>query len=699
MHHSNINAFLFTPNKYFEIPDFQRPYSWNIDQIKTYLEDLEKALESGNSHYFGSIVYISSGQESTIIDGQQRATTVLLMITAIYHLILGDPHRSKMAADQINENFLYNKFGEENNRIKLRTMTTDNEVFKKIYNQQIQTKVDEGSRLYKAYKYFSDYFKDKDNLDRYIGILEKFEIVDISLGASDDNPQKVFESINSTGKPLSDGDKIRNFALMLNNKQARKLVFDKYWKIIERELEDQSKDLITDFFKYFLTSYAQREVKADQVYPYFKEVFANVMGDDQSNIENLDTFYKGILDNLYHYLFLKFNKDEMGIYHSVKDAGFRLNYLKIETPFPFLFRVLGMYKNNEISEQGIQNVFKITESYLARRIICNIPATGLNKMYSSIHQDISKHKEDPGYSYSDAYSSVLLSKPRSLRFPRTAEIKRAIMVDQFYSYQGRYKTFILSSVDDFEQSKESSLLCKLSSSEPNLSIEHIMPQKLNEQWRDDLGSDWEKVHEQYLHTLPNLTLTGYNLKYSNNSFDDKKTMENGFNQSPLIINQFIKETDVWDRTALEKRSSWWEGKIAKIWPEPSQSFTPAVTEDQISLLDEYDLKGSAPISVTVLGDLTLVSKWVNVVETIFEALYEKEPSFIEKIVNDENVSKWITTDPTEFYNPLEISETGYFIETGTDSNSKKRLISHLASLFNLSKDDLLAEVVFETVSQ
>lgn len=265
--HSNINAFLFTPNKYFEIPDFQRPYSWEESNIHSFLDDIEKARTSKRNHYFGSIVYIVNGKESTIIDGQQRATTVLLMITAIYHIINNNPGKSSTPAEQIKENFLINRYGDEENRIKLRTVTVDDQIFKKIFDQKVENANDKESKLYRACKIFSEYFREKTNRDDYIDILEKFEIVDICLESSDDNPQKIFESINSTGKPLSDGDKIRNFALMLNSKEARKFVFNDYWKKIEQQLSDINQDYISDFFKHYLTSILRQEVKVDRVYP------------------------------------------------------------------------------------------------------------------------------------------------------------------------------------------------------------------------------------------------------------------------------------------------------------------------------------------------------------------------------------------------------------------------------------------------
>ena len=320
-------------------------------------------------------------------------------------------------------------------------------------------------------------------------------------------------------------------------------------------------------------------------------------------------------------------------------------------------------------------------------------------MYSNLHQKILKHTEDSEHSYGDVYSSMLLEEPRSLRFPGADEIKEAVSSAPFYNYRGYYKIYILSSIDDFVQSEESFLLQKFSDKESGFSIEHIMPQTLNKQWREDLGSDHERIHGKYLHTLPNLTLTGYNLKYSNSSFQSKKSMENGFTQSPLAINRFIKDVEIWNEDVLRERSLWWKDMIAKIWPVPTKKIItqPEAPGNVISLLADHDLKGSSPKSVTILGDSIYVSSWVEVLESVLDALCDQDPEFIDKIKDDDNLRKWISADSTEFRNPLPISDTGYFIEVNSDSNTKKQLIGHLADIFHLTEDDLQAQVVLEVV--
>jgi len=264
---------------------------------------------------------LNEGNNSTIIDGQQRATTVLLMLTALYHIISDNPQSSKYPAQAIKDQYLYNSqdYNEEKNRIKLRTVTTDNEIFEQIFDRKDFSPHAKDSKLYQVYEQFYLYFKEKESLDRYIDILKNFEVVTIALDASDDNPQKIFESINSTGKPLTDGDKIRNFALMLNNDEARAVVLKKYWQIIENHLTYINKDFISDFFKYYLTSRLQKEVKIEQVYPEFKKLFFNSIGDKQDDVEKLEEFYNQVLAYLYHYIFLKFNIDKSGTYKHVAD--------------------------------------------------------------------------------------------------------------------------------------------------------------------------------------------------------------------------------------------------------------------------------------------------------------------------------------------------------------------------------------------
>jgi len=697
INHDNIKTFLYTPGKYFVIPDFQRPFSWDKANIISFIEDLESVMLRNKKHYFGSIVYINEGNNSTIIDGQQRATTVLLMLTALYHIVTDRPSSSTISAGEIKEKYLYNShdYSENANRIKLKTVTADNTIFEHIFDRTEFAENEKDSRLYQAYDHFYNYFKERDDLKKYVDILENFEVVTIALDKNDDNPQRIFESINSTGKPLTDGDKIRNFALMLNDAELRKIILKNYWEKIETQLTDINKDYISDFFKYYLTSHLQKEVKIEQVYPEFKKLFYLNVGDNQSDIKRLETFYSVILSFLNHYLFLKFNKDSSGVYKSIADKGFRLNFLKIETPYPFFMRVLNEHAQDKLEDKELIKIFGVVESYLARRIICNIPTTGSNNLFATLHKDIKNYlSEYPEEKYINILGYIFNNKSGGLRFPKQYEIESAIKNNPMYSQRNYYINFILSSIDD--KSKESTLLKQIAKSEIQLSIEHIMPQTLNRQWIEDLGDNYEQIHQQYKHTLPNLTLTAYNPKYSNKDFETKKNMENGFNVSPLVINQFIKSFDKWDLSALEKRGKWWLEQIDKIWPIPDSAFTPKSQEAEFTLNDDKDLTGSKVKAVIILGETIECDSWASVLENIMKKFFVLDENLYDYIISDDYLHRYINADKDMFRKPNLIEGTSYYYENNTNTNLKRDIVIRLAEHLELDKTDIKVVLINST---
>lgn len=690
--HSNIKDFLYTPNKYFVIPDFQRPYSWEKSNVDSFLADVESVLNKDKVHFFGSVVYIIENNDSVIIDGQQRSTTVLLMLTALYHIVLEHSEKCSIPAEQIKKEYLYNEFaarkGDEENRIKLRTVTTDNEIFEYIFENNDLSEKHKESKLYRVYYQFYNYFLEKENLERYIDILDRFEIVTIALDTGDDNPQEVFESINSTGKPLSDGDKIRNFALMLNDKDARQHVLDKYWKVIEQSLTDINKDFITDFFRMYLVSTLQRDVKIEHVYPEFKRQFETAIA-DQSDIESINKFYDAILRQLDHYLFLKFNRDENGQYSAFRDLGFRLNFLKIEIVYPFLMKVLDRHFSDELSKEDAIKIFEIIESFLTRRIICNFATTGLNKFFSILDKEIKSNIADtPNAQYVDVFIYVLIERTGMTHMPTDAEVEAAISSNPFYTQRSWYNNFVLSSVDDKLQSKESALLKQIASGDVELSIEHVMPQTLNKDWREMLGDEYEQIHDQYLHTLANLTLTGYNSKYSNNSFETKKTIENGFNQSPLLINSFVKSVDVWNKGTLEKRANWWLEQIKKIWTMPTTTYQAPNTDKEYLFKDDEDMTGTRVTSVSISGETTKVTSWTDAFEVIIEKLFTENPELYDITGEDAFLSRYIRPDKEALRKPQQINSAQYFLETNLSANYMKMAVMKVLEYLDLEDEDV-----------
>ena len=389
-------------------------------------------------------------------------------------------------------------------------------------------------------------------------------------------------------------------------------------------------------------------MKIEQVYPEFKKLFIEAVGVDQEDIQKLEKILRKNIDHLNHYIFLKFNKDEGKLYQAISDKGFRLNFLKIETPFPFLMRVLDEYKKGTIDEKKLSEIFSVIENYLARRIICNMPTTGLNKFFSTLHKDIESHiSKNPAVDYTEIFKFFLSNKSGDLRIPKDSEVENAVQNNTFYAQKNIYVNFILSSIDD--QSRESKLLRQMANGDIQLSIEHIMPQTLNRQWKVDLGENYDLIQQQYVHTLPNLTLTAYNSKYSNNDFAIKKRIENGFNDSPLIINQFIKEVDRWDLSALEKRKEWWLSQIAKIWPIPQSSFMPDSKETELIFSeDDAEFTGFRIKGINLFGEIIECSSWIAAFEIILKKFLEIDSNLFDYVITDDYLHRYIKSSPGVF---------------------------------------------------
>ena len=672
------------------MPDFQRPYSWGINNAETMIEDLEASMQSEKKHFFGSIVWINDQDERVIIDGQQRITTILLMLIAIYHVLRqSGEEENKRLAERINEEFLYDKYNEEHKRLKLRTVVDDNEVFKNIYEGDFKPQDYRHLQLYRVYNYFYEYFKEKPDLQQYISALGNLDIIDLCIDDSNDSPQKIFESINSTGKSLQDGDKIRNFILMTDSKQAREIIFHEYWKVIEQSLSDGK--TITDFFFNFLISVNDQEIRVKNIYSEFKTFFHDRIS-DQSDISQIRNFYNQVLSYLKHYMFLRFNKDENRAYGGLANVGFRLNYLKVFTTTPLLMNVLEDFVNQELSEEEARQIFHITESYIVRRILIGASMMGSNKSMPGIFGNMKQmKKEHPESSYSEIYAHILSEKKGFRRFPRDEELASSIPALDFYSNRGHYKKFILTSIDDCLQSKESFLLKEIASSERQLTVEHIMPRSLNAEWKLSLGQNYQEIHDKYLHTLANLTLSGYNSKYSNSSFKDKKEMPNGFNESTLLINDFIKKQDVWDRDALDRRSEWWIEQVTKIWPVITPSIGIASSSTKVFRFDDLlktDFTGTKPYQVVVFNDFYGVDSWSDLLDTVFESFYSQDPDFKTRMLKDEMLYDQISENADDFLTSNEIFDTGIFVNSHSSTERKIHLINRLGQIYGIDKEDL-----------
>lgn len=720
---STIKKYLYQPGAVFEIPEFQRPYTWKTINAQEYLKDLEECVSTGKGHYFGTVVQVEDedGDDAySIIDGQQRVTTSLLLIFSIYHLVKKDPAllgEGETTTEDILDNYLINK-NRKNNRIKLRTVTTDNEILQHIFDSngdasELSDK-DKLSNLYTVYSVFREYFSKKEDLSKYINGLRHFKIVSITLEQGDDNPQRVFESINSTGEPLSDGDKIRNFSLMLNSKESRNHVYQEYWKPLERTLTDVNRDNITDFFRYYLISKRQANVKLPEVYSAFKDEFENAVGKEQSR-EALDEFYGDIKRSLRFYKLLRLidtnqinkNNEEWSRYTGIAETIFKMRYIRVDLYIPFAISVLAYHDDGDLTDEQLIDVFKLIESYFSRRIIVNFYTTSVDRLMSSLHkQTLNYIKRDPSADYVDVLKYIILNETGQTRIPNDIEYEKAIRTYPFYEqHGGNIRSYVLSALDSSNKEAKSTLRL-IAEDNIDLTVEHVMPQTLSrDEWREMLGSDYERIHNEYLHTLANLTLTGYNSDYSNRPYQEKMVLEIknkktgeikqvGFRFSPLPMNKWIAAHDVWDEDVLMERREMWVNKLQNTWPMPTTSFQP-VTGASVDLLDNISLRGENIRSVSVLGEKTTVSTWVEALDVIVDTLFGQYPNMLDTIADDELLAGFIKNDSTAFRSSIEIGNSEYYIATSNNTDTKLNIIRRIAALLNLSSGDIEAEIGVE----
>jgi len=637
-----IHEFIFRTDGYFQIPDFQRPYTWDNYQTDTFLSDLEKVVIKKNTHYFGTIVFIRENDHSVIIDGQQRLTTSLLFINAAYHVLLNFPEKSiRYGAEYLKNQYLVNTYNSNTlnrEKITLRTVTTDNDVLEKIFNGEELDVNEKANKLYKAYTRFKIFLENKNNIDDYIDALKKFEIVEIILDSSDDNPQLIFENINSTGEPLSAGDKIRNWALMLNNEMARQIVYNDYWRKIENKLtrveNGKQVDYISDFFRTYLMCKQNEFVSDADTYPAFKELIKVIKNDD---IESIRAFYNDVMKYLFPYLSIKF-MDKNSKLDIFNEQIFSLKFLQTETINTFVINLFVDFIDGKLTQDEVANSLYLIETFLTRRIIGGFKTEGLNMRFPELHKTIrAKQESFSEKTYDDCFSAWLMeTRGRTVSLPTDADINNSIKVLNFYGNKNYQQQFVLAKICD--QSKESTLLHNIYDKQIKLSIEHIMPQTITPKWQVDLGSNWEVVHNKWVHTLANLTLTAYNAKYSNKSFSDKKTIEEGFAKSPLLLNKYIAEFDLWNEEALEKRTKWLFEQIVKIWKYPQTTLPLSIENyDDDDIHSPYDWEPEVyrkPATVLIDNELSEVNNWINLYIKVLQFIQINFPSDFSLLIDN-----------------------------------------------------------------
>ena len=675
-----LNRFLDGADKRFIIPVYQRNYDWGLEQCKQLYDDLVKLVRhKRKSHFFGSIVSVhdpyAGSQEFLIIDGQQRLTTVSLMLLALHKLLqegLLTAEESSLKK-KIFETYLVDAYQPEETRIKLKPIKRDQEAFNRLFHAESEYLRNSGVTI--NYHYFRDRMLRKeltpDELHRAICSLE---IIDIMLN-HEDNPQLIFESLNSTGLDLTEGDKIRNYVLMGQPSREQEKLFRDYWEPIEQ----RSGHDVSSFVRDFLSVKRQRTPNANAVYKEFKEY-----------VEGLgDVSMEKVLADLRSYA---------GYYQSLVSADHalpalrstvrRLNRLDITVIRPFLLELLRLHEEGQLARDELPVLFEMVESYLFRRNICDLPTNSLNKTFLTLLGEATRLKGEGGLVQRLSY--VLSHKRDRSRFPQDEEFVRQLSSRDIYPMQQRVKSYLLERLENGNSAEEKEIYAKLD--EGTYSIEHIMPQSLSPQWREALGERWEEIHQEWLHRLANLTLTAYNSRYSNRSFVEKRDMSKGFRDSGFRMNQRISQMSKWGLEELEQRAEALGKRALKLWVYPTSSFEPAEDPlDSCSLDDEVNLTGTTPVKFSFRGEEQAHDTWVSLYTAVLSLLHQEDKrvlySLLERGPEASELAVQLNERSAAFRAYFEL-DSQLYLDVGNSTRRKMNLLRSFLPLWGFDPEEL-----------
>lgn len=569
----------------FIIPIYQRTYSWTTKQCDQLWRDIVRAGRDDkvSGHFLGSIVYVEKGLYSVssipqllVIDGQQRLTTVSLLLAALSRAIDGTKAIEGVNSRRLVNYYLLNAEEDGDLRYKLLLTQTDRDTLIRIVDHKPLPGV-HSLRMKENFDFFSERLKGMAHeLDVVYKGLAKLLIVDISLNREYDNPQLIFESLNSTGLDLSQADLIRNFVLMGLEPHAQRDLYEAYWYPMEHSFGQAEYSRLFDrFMRDYLTVKTGAIPNIQQVYEEFKQyVTRKDVGTVRDIVADIHR-YSG------YFVAMALGREQD---KELAEAFRDINDLKVDVAYPFLVQLYHDYQMGRLSKADFLILLRLVESYVFRRAVCGIPTNSLNKTFPTLAGQI---RPD---SYVESLQAAFQLMTSYRRFPDDDEFTRELQVKDLYNLRSR--NYWLRRLENHDRKERVQV--------ENYTIEHIMPQNedLSIAWRDELGPNWQTIHAQYLHTLGNLTLTGYNSEYSDRSFKDKRDMKGGFAVSPLQLNEGLGQVQHWNEEAIQHRANRLARLAAEVWPVPTLSaekldvYRPKRSQTVYTLQDHPNLFGA-----------------------------------------------------------------------------------------------------------
>lgn len=539
--------------KQFVIPIYQRTYSWQLAQCNQLLNDILRISKDPSTpgHFIGSVVYFqenihtqSDVPKLLIIDGQQRVTTVSLLIAALAHFLKKHEIVIDTNPTKLLNYYLLNSEEEDELHYKLLLTKRDKQTLINII-KGIDLPKEYSQRVAENYEFFKSKINTENATSIYNGILQLF-VVDVALEKGVDNPQMIFESMNSTGLDLSQADLIRNYILMGQEIKLQNDLYEKYWYPMEQSYGNDYTSAFNAFMRDYLSVKTGAIPRMDKVYEEFKQYVQSSKSPEsiEEVVADIYKFSGYYVNMIFH------NVEDKALQHAFRN----ISKLKVDVSYPFLLPVYNDYSEGTMSREDFIEILSLVESYVFRRAICGIPTNSLNKTFVTLYKNIDKEN------YLESVKASFQLMDGYKRFPADTEFEKEIVTKDVYNFRSR--NYLLNKLEN--QNRKELV------NTDDYTIEHIMPQNpdLSNEWKTMLGEKWKEVHQAYLHTLGNLTLTGYNSELSDKPFSLKKTIEGGFNDSPLRLNAFMRNTDEWNKETIKERATQLAAKAASIWKAP-----------------------------------------------------------------------------------------------------------------------------------
>lgn len=677
---------MFDNKRQYQIPVYQRNYDWGKDSCLELFNDVMNAYEKSHIHFLGTIVQVQQMEECglkhfVIVDGQQRMTSIYLLLKALYDKTLDESTKEELNDLLFNSSSSHDFDKYDKNKLKLKPIKSDNEQFVLLMTDNIQ-KMDKTSNIYINYDYFCKLIDEKLSNDyktkNILSGLKKLQIVMISLKEPEDDPQVIFERINSTGEALKLADLVRNYLLMTDINMDN--LFEEYWLPMETLLGKE------EINKYFITYFIFKlgDVKEDSAYQLFKKWA------DESGLS-----HEEIIKELQYYS--KFYAAFVGLKNDYSDdinnylSAFRS--LKQSTIYPFLFNIFADFdsQNLNITEDDLLEILKFFINYTIRRLIVGVPSNSLRGLYRTLYKRIFKEEGNKEHYVESIYNfmakDLAYTKDST---PNDTLFKEKLISENIYKNRNLCK-YILSILENgISGIKE---VVKIDN---ETTIEHIMPQnKENEDWRSMIGSNFELVYDKYLHTLGNLSLTGYNSELSDKKFSEKVQMI-AEKSKFTYLNQDVINQSVWNAETIAKRADRLSSKLIRDLQLPSifglKISSPIENVHRVD--DSVDYAGKKPCYFIILGEKIDVSSAREMYIKVIETLYNLDADKLRQLAISNykfpgGNNPLITLDKSLLRTSVEIFNSGIYVEVNHSFNTIVKAINYIMEEYGLERDDFI----------